>query len=145
MTRRRVLLVSLLATAVACGYKNRPIAPELVRPQPPLGLIAASVPEGVKLSWQRPEKYTGGARMNDLGRFLIERAPGDAPTTFSPVGEIQLDDQGRFRPEPHFSWVDTGATEGQSYAYRVTAFTLDKSRSTPAGPVTIRFERKVAR
>lgn len=143
---RRTAVAALVLVLLSCGQKNRPMAPELVRPEPPADLVAANAPEGVKLSWGRPEKYTGGKRMNDLGRFVIERAPGDGTeAAFAQVADIQLDDQGRFRPQPRFTWMDTGVTEGESYAYRVTAVTLDKYRSAPAGPVTIRFQRKVAR
>jgi hypothetical protein len=128
------------ALLVACGQKSPPIAPELVRPRAPSALTASPTVEGVRLVWRRPETYTGGKRMNDLARFVIERAPGEGPAAFVRVGELELDDRLRFRKERRLEWTDREATAGQSYLYRVTAVTLDGYRSKPAGPVAIRFE-----
>lgn len=146
MTPRSFLVAALLAGACACGHKSRPLAPELVRPEAPGDVVAASAPDGIRLTWRRPERYTGGKRMNDLARFVIERAPGEgAAPAFAAVGEVELDDRGRFRQERRITWTDAGVAVGQLYVYRITAVTLDDYRSTPGGPVTIRYERKDAR
>jgi hypothetical protein len=146
MIRRTVLLVVLVAGTLACGHKTRPLAPELVRPEAPSDIVAASIPEGIRLTWKRPEHYTGGKRMNDLAGFVVERAPGEgAAPAFARVGDIQLDDRGRFRQERRITWTDTGVTPGQLYVYRITSVTLDRDSSDPGGPVTIRYERKAAR
>ena len=50
MTRRWSL--ALLLAVVACGVKNRPLPPELVQPEAPSGLVAKSVPDGLRLTWE---------------------------------------------------------------------------------------------
>ena len=79
--------------------------------------------------------------MNDLGRFLIDRAPDTetGPVPFTRVGKVELTDQNRFRKERRLEWLDRDVTPGQRYLYRVTAVTLDDYRSAPAGPVAVRF------
>lgn len=140
---RRTLVALALAVAAlapACGRKASPTAPELVQPSAPGSLAAISVPEGVRLSWTRPTSYTSGRRMNDLGRFVVERAPGEGePPKFQTVGEIVLEDRDRFRKDPRLAWVDATAAPGTRYLYRVTAVTIDDYRSQPAGPVAVRF------
>lgn len=129
-----------LALLAACGQKGAPLAPELVRPNPPANLSAIATPEGVRLTWQRPLTYSGGQRMNDLGGFTIERAAGDGELpAFTPAGTVTVQDQERFRKERHMEWLDRGATTGARYLYRVSAYTLDGYRSAPAGPVAVRF------
>ena len=132
-------VVALAVVGAGCGLKSRPVAPELVRPLPAEDLAAIAVPEGVRLTWQRPLRYSGGQRMNDLGGFVIERAAGGEPVAFAPVGRVDLTDQTRFRKERRLEWVDQSVQPGTRYLYRVTAFTLDGYRSGPAGPVSIRF------
>jgi hypothetical protein len=112
------------------------MAPELVRPEPPGNLAATPVAEGVRVSWNRPLRYSGGQRMNDLGRFTIERATGEG-APFVPVATVEVPDQERFRKERHLEWTDRDVQPGEHYLYRVTAVTLDGYRSAPAGPVAV--------
>jgi hypothetical protein len=140
--RGAALAVALagLAAVPACGRKARPLPPELVRPEAPTELTAISTPEGIRLSWLRPQHYSGGGRMNDLGEFVIQRAPGDgAPPEFESVASLTLDDRFRFRPERRVTWTDQDVVHGRRYLYRVIAVTLDDYRSAPAGPIAIRF------
>ena len=137
MTARGLAVIVLLVAA--CGRKAAPIAPELVRPEAPETLAAIATPEGVKLSWARPLRYSGGQRMNDLGGFRIERAPGEGEGTFAQVGTLEVQDQTRFRKERHMEWIDHDVTAGARYLYRVRAFTLDGYKSAPAGPVAVRY------
>jgi hypothetical protein len=145
MTRRTLLVALLVSGALACGHKSPPLAPELVQPEAPAEVVAASIPDGVRLTWRRPERYSSGKRMNDLGSFVVERAAGEGAPVFTRVGEVELDDRGRFRQERRIVWTDVAVTPGQLYAYRITAVTLDHYRSAPSGPVTIRYERKDVR
>lgn len=134
MSRTAALVLALCVAA--CGLKGAPQPPELVRPTPPTNLTAVGAPDGIKVSWLRPQRYTGGKRMEDLGSFLIERAPGDGSAPeFALVHTFVLDDQHRFRQQRRLSWTDTTATKGTRYLYRITAETLDGSRSAVAGPV----------
>jgi hypothetical protein len=138
MTRATVALAAVLAVA-ACGHKGPPIAPELVRPESPEQFSAVATVDGVKLGWIRPLRYSGGARMNDLRGFVIERAAGG--TVFTKIGMYELEDRTRFRKERHLEWLDRDVQPGERYLYRVTALTLDGYRSAPAGPVGITYEK----
>ena len=80
-------------------------------------------------------------RMNDLDGFVIQRATGTGAVSaaYAQVGKVTLTDQNRFRKERRLEWVDTAATPGERYFYRVIAVTLDGDRSIPAGPVSVQF------
>lgn len=137
---RRLALVAL-CVATACGVKGRPQPPELVQPEAPTALVAASMVDGVRLSWRRPTRYSGGKHMRDLGGFEIERATGADGVDFARAGTVVLDDQTRFRQERAMQWTDTSVTPGTTYRYRVIAYTTDDYRSAPAGPVAIEYRR----
>jgi hypothetical protein len=137
MLRALVVVLAVAVAGGACGYKSSPTAPELVRPTPPPGLRARSMPEGIALSWRRPTRYSGGRRMRDLGGFEISRAAGDA-VEYTQVDRMELDDQMRFRPEDDFGWTDRDVVAGERYRYRVVSFTLDGYRS-PAATVRKRW------
>lgn len=140
MRQAAALLVAVALVVSGCGRKAPPLAPELVQPEPPETLAATATPEGVRLTWLRPRRYSGGQRMNDLGGFVIERASGeDEPLRFVEIGRLELDDQTRFRQERRLEWVDRQVTPDTRYRYRLTAYTLDGYRSPPAGPVGVRF------
>ena len=140
MTRGRTWLAALGLVLAACGQKAAPVAPELVRPDSPGNLTAVATADGVRLSWLRPTRYSGGRRMNDLRGFDIERAPGEGtPGRFVTVDTFVLDDQTRFRKERHIEWTDKDVKPGERYVYRVIAETLDGYRSAPAGPVAIQY------
>ena len=130
-----VVVVTLVVAA--CGVRSRPLPPELVQPEPPANVVASSRPEGVRLTWRRPTKYSGGTHMRDLGGFEIDRADGADGIDFGRVGTLELTDQTRFRQERMIEWIDTSAVAGTTYRYRVVAYTTDGYRSTPGGPVTI--------
>jgi hypothetical protein len=136
---RPAWLVLALALAFACGRKAPPVAPQLVQPEPAESLAGMSTPEGVRLTWLRPLRYSGGGRMNDLEGFDVERATeGDTPSVFFKVGEVTLTDQTRFHKERRIEWIDTTAVRGAKYLYRVTAKTLDGYRS-PAAAVVVQY------
>ena len=113
----------------------------LSTPDDPAGAVA----DGVRLTWQRPLRYSGGQRMNDLDHFVIDRAPAEAARpTFVHVGRFDLDDQTRFRKERHIEWVDHDVVPGGRYLYRVLAITLDGYESAPAGPVSVQYRAAAA-
>jgi len=135
-------LVALALVTAACGVRTKPLPPELVQPEPPTALVASSNVDGVRLTWRRPSTYSGGKHMRDLGGFDVERAVGDS-YDFAKVTTVLLDDQTRFRQEKLVQWTDTAVEIGQTYRYRVIAFTTDDYRSVPSAPVTI-VHKKVA-
>jgi hypothetical protein len=140
--RHRLGVAALVAALVtsACGNKTPVRPPELIQPRPASALVASVVPAGVQLTWRRPTEYSGGGRITDLGGFEIQRAPGDGSADFALVGTLELDDQLRFRPQREITWTDSTVLAGARYLYRVIAFTTDGYRSTPAGPVAIRYD-----
>src|SRR5207244_13631156 len=140
MRRAAVVFLVLACAFPAGGRKGLPGAPQLVEPEAVEDLAAIATPDGVRLSWLRPTRYTGGGRMNDLGGFEIERAPGEGPAPeFVKIGTVTLEDQQRFRKERRLEWVDKDVQSGERYRYRVTAVTLDRYRRAPAGPVGPRY------
>ena len=137
-----LVVVGVALVAWGCGHKGAVQPPELVRPEPPTDLAASPTPEGVRITWTRPTKYTGGQRMRDLGSFVVERTDADAsPPRFVRVGTVELQDKTRFRQERRLEYVDKDVTPGQEYVYRVRARTVDGYESPWAGPAKVRFTR----
>jgi hypothetical protein len=137
-----LVVLAVVLAAAACGHKGGITAPELVRPEPPTDLAASTTQDGVRITWTRPTKYTGGQRMRDLGSFIVERTDAAvSPPRFEHVGTVELQDRTRFRQERRFQWVDQSVTPGQEYVYRVRARTLDGYESPWAGPAKVRFTR----
>jgi hypothetical protein len=135
-----LLVAGLVLLGPGCGQKGAVRAPELVRPEPPTDVAANSTAEGVRLTWTRPTRYTGGQRMRDLGSFAIERADGEtSPLEFVSAGKLDLQDQTRFRQQRRLEYVDKGVTPGHEYVYRIRARTLDGYDSPWTGPVRVRF------
>lgn len=135
-----LVVAGVVLAAAACGQKGGVMPPELVRPEPPTDLAATSTQDGVRVSWTRPTKYSGGQRMRDLGSFIVERTDAAvSPPKFERVGTIELQDETRFRQERRFQWVDQNVTPGEEYVYRVRARTLDGYESPWAGPAKARF------
>lgn len=139
MRRAAVVVASLLFAASGCGHKGPVQAPELVRPEPPTDIAANSTAEGVRVTWTRPTKYTGGQRLRDLGSFIIERADAEtSPLRFERAGTLELQDRTRFRQERRLEYMDTTVTPGREYVYRVRARTMDGYESPWTGPARVR-------
>jgi hypothetical protein len=132
-----MLATATLATAVflGCGVKSQPISPEAARPEKIVGLEAANAKEGIRLSWDRPELYAGGAKMKDLGSFSISRAEEGKPA--EKIGDIQVHDEGRFQVQNTFEFIDGSTVMGKTYHYQVTSSTTDGYVSEPSNDVAI--------
>jgi hypothetical protein len=131
-----VVMVALSEVAwLGCGVKSMPISPEAARPAPIVGLEATSQKSGVRLTWDRPDKYASGDTMKDLGGFTIARTEGEAP--FQKLGEIPVTDNDRFQVQRVFTYIDKGAEVGKTYRYEVTSNTTDGYVSAPSNEVTI--------
>jgi hypothetical protein len=131
------LTIAALASAVflGCGVKSQPIPPEAARPEKIAGLEAANAKEGIRLSWDRPESYAGGAKMKDLGSFSISRAEEGKPA--EKIGDIQVHDEGRFQVQNTFEFIDGSTVMGKTYHYQVTSSTTDGYVSEPSNDVAI--------
>jgi len=130
------LLAVLLVTA--CGNKTPPLPPGVVSPREPSNLAGTSTTGGVLLVFRRPTETVGGKRMNDVGGFQIERSAEDG-VQFVRIGEFRLSDEQRYRQDRRLEWTDATAVPGETYLYRVIAYTLDGYHSTPAGPIKVTF------
>jgi hypothetical protein len=134
----RILCLIALAGGLlfaGCGIKSHPLPPEDVRPERITDLLAVSVAKGVRISWGRPEHYTGGARLRDLGKFEILRASGGREPHV--IGEIAVTDLQRFRQEHHFSFVDEDTVVGDRYRYQIVSVTTDGYESLPSNQAGI--------
>jgi hypothetical protein len=135
------LLLALAIVALAnvvflgCGVKSMPIPPEAARPEQILGLEAANAKEGIRLTWDRPELYAGGAKMKDLGGFTILRTQEGKPV--EKIGDIQVHDEGRFQVQNTFNFIDGDTIMGKTYHYQVTSNTTDGYVSVPSNDVTV--------
>jgi hypothetical protein len=133
----RLILACVLALAILahCGRKTLPKPPELVVPETISSLAGASTPEGVALTWNRPERCADGSRMIDLAGFRVERQHGQLP--FTQIADLPVEDRDRFRQIRHFRHLDANVERGASYRYRVFSYTLDEYVSEPSNVVEI--------
>ena len=137
------LAIAALASAIflGCGSKSQPIPPESARPERIVSLEATNVKEGIRLTWDRPDTYAGGEKMKDLGSFSISRSEeGKAPEK---VGDIQVNDEGRFQVQHSFEFIDGNTLMGHTYHYDVTSSTTDGYVSHPSNDAAI-IRRKAA-
>lgn len=139
--RANLILLGLMIVALTnamflgCGVKSQPIPPESARPEKITGLEAANVKEGVRLTWDRPDSYAGGAKMKDLGSFTISRAEEGKPA--EKIGDIQVHDEGRFQVQNTFTFIDGSTVMGKTYHYQVTSSTTDGYVSEPSNDATL--------
>lgn len=150
----RSLLCSLLAVTCtllpvtflpACGRKTQVRPPEMVAPEPITGLTAEVQDKGIKLRWERPQKYVYGGDLDDLGGFVIFRADQNATgeeAQFTRIAEMKVEDQERFRKAKKFSYTDEQITAGTLYRYRVQAFTLDGYYSRPSNTIEVTWKKQ---
>ncbi len=68
------LLGAFLLLVNGCGYKNTPIPPESVVPQPVRDLAYRLDANGVQLSWSYPQKTISGKALDDISSFDLYRA-----------------------------------------------------------------------
>ncbi|HXD91162.1 MAG TPA: hypothetical protein VNU00_08875 [Candidatus Binataceae bacterium] len=117
-------LLGALLLAAGCGVKSAPVPPELARPERIADLRAVPDANGIKLSWGRPTRYSGGHTMRDLGGFVILRA-SSANGQMEPLAELPVTDRERFAIEHEFSYIDNETVVGQVYRYAIVSRTLD--------------------
>ena len=68
------LLGVFLGLASGCGYKNSPIPPQQVVPQPISDLLYRADDKGVQLSWSYPVKTIKGSALDDISSFALYQA-----------------------------------------------------------------------
>jgi hypothetical protein len=122
-----------IAMASGCGSKSRPIPPEFTHPDRINDLAAKPDPKGIRLTWSRPMKYSGGATLRDLAGFRLLRAEGAESLT--DLAELPVTDQERFQKVRRFAYIDTTAQMGHNYRYVMIAETADGYQSDPSNMV----------
>lgn len=128
-------IAAALLLTPACGRKTPVRPPELVVPSPVEGLSASNVASGIELGWDRPTRYADGSHMLDLAGFRVERS---RPCCGSVVHQrIEVEDRQRFRRAKRFRYVDERVEPGETYTYRVVAYTIDSYESVASGTVEI--------
>jgi hypothetical protein len=137
---RAWVFVGLMAFAAAglwtgCGVKTPPLPIAYAEPQKILDLRAASVKGGIALTWGRPTAYAAGGPMHNLGSFVVMRSSGNHP--YQEIDRIEVTDLARFQQQQTFTYVDRGATLGQTYNYRVVSITTDGYRGAPSNEATV--------
>jgi hypothetical protein len=132
------LIVAVSTMAGACGNKGNPRPPEYVRPQRIDNLEATAAQSGIRLTWTRPTETVDGSPMPDLDGFVVSRALAttsteatDAPR-FETIATIHLDDRERFAKVRRVTYDDVRVVPGETYLYRVVAFTLDGYVGAPS-------------
>lgn len=129
------VVLALLVIAPGCGAKGRPIAPELTHPERINDLAAGQDPKGVRLTWSRPTKYTGGKSLKDLAGFRLLRAEGSGG--LDTLADLPVNDQERFQKTRRFAYLDDTAQVGRTYSYAMIAETADGYQSSLSNVVEI--------
>jgi hypothetical protein len=136
----KIIATALVATALAmawlgCGVKSPPIPPEAARPEQVSDLQANSQRNGIHLEWHKPERYTGGQQMRDLGGFTLIRAESDGP--FQKIVGIPITDQNRISQRKLYEYLDRDTDVGKTYRYQVISNTTDGYVSKPSNTATV--------
>ena len=125
-----------------CGKKGDPRAPELATPRVIENLRAASVANGVALTWSRPTEYVDGSALKDLVGFAIFRkdiSPTcvDCPAPYRPLTTVDIEDREKFVKQKQYRYVDEETQPMMTYRYRVSSQLRDGSLSEPSNEVEI--------
>lgn len=136
----KIIASALVAAALAmlwlgCGVKSPPIPPEMARPEQIEDLQGASLKNGIRLEWHKPDHYVGGMQMRDLGGFTLIRSESDGP--YAKVAGIPVTDQGRISQQKLYEYLDSNTDVGKTYHYQVISNTTDGYVSKPSNTATV--------
>lgn len=124
------LLGAFLLLMSGCGYKNAPIPPENVVPQPISDLLYKVDDKGVQLSWSYPVKTISGSVIDDISSFELYRAEipiedycGTCPVPFDEPMEIAggAPSDGKIRRKASFN--SSLLRAGHKYFFKVRSRT----------------------
>lgn len=139
-----LLLVLCLCSALACGRKGNPLAPEQRLPLAPSELRLAGENGALVVSWAAPRRDQTGAALEPLAGYRIWRgawSPGSigvpdgacpsCPQELVPVAQLDAVALRAAARDPT-RWVDAEAQPGWTYRYQVQALLADGR----AGPLS---------
>ena len=138
---RAILILTLLTplTLLAgCGKKGALVPPEALAPAPVSNLAVSQQGDRFQVSWSPPTREEAGAPLKDLAGFLLFRRvllpPAEdceeCPSAYAERARIDLAyPQGIRRSGSLILFDDSDLKTGQSYQYKVRAFTFDGVQS----------------
>jgi len=138
-----ILLLCVAASAVACGRKGDPRAPELATPKVIENLGARSGAEGITLTWSRPTEYVDGKELKDLAAFVIfrkELSPTcpDCSVPYRQLTVVNVEDHEKFIKQKQYRFVDQDVGPQAVYRYRVSSQLSDGSLGGPSNEVEVK-------
>ena len=86
MSILKVCTLFVLLSLTACGKYGPPLPPERLAPKPVQQLVVKGGAEGVKISWDAPERDIRGKALQSLDGFRVYRAQ------FAPGFTTKIDD-----------------------------------------------------
>jgi len=145
------LLALCLGSAVACGRKGDPVAPEQRLPEPPSELRLTGEDGVLVVSWTAPRRDQTGTALEPVAGYRIWRgawspgsggaSDGDGACPSCPqelVMAAQLDAVAlRAAARDPTRWVDAEAKLGWTYRYQVQALLADQRPGPLSAPADI--------
>ncbi len=137
-----LLGLSLLLVG-GCGYKNTPVPPETVVPQPINDLLYRTDDNSVQLSWSYPVKTIRGTALEDISAFELYRAEiplkdycSTCPIPFNTAIEINGGPtyDGQVRRKAHYE--SSQLRPGDKYFFKVRSRTSWWASSADSNTVT---------
>ncbi|PHR29761.1 MAG: hypothetical protein COA36_02590 [Desulfotalea sp.] len=137
-----LLGASFLVTG-GCGYKDLPVAPSSVVPEPVADLLYSVSDKGLELTWSFPVKTIQGSAISDIASFDLFRAAvpltdfcGGCPIPFGKAIEVAggVVFDGALRRK--MSYETSGLQSGYKYFYKVKARTSWLAASDDSNIVT---------
>jgi hypothetical protein len=131
-----------LALGWGCGKKADPRAPELASPERITNLRAQAAPDGVSLTWTRPEQSVDGRTIRDLASFVIfrkELSPSclDCPVPYRQLTTVLVEDREKFVKVRQYRYIDASTQPKTVYRYRVSSQLFDGTLSEPSNEIEI--------
>lgn len=138
-----LLLGASFLFAGGCGYKDLPVAPASVVPEPIDDLLYQVSDKGVELTWSYPVKTIQGSQVADISAFDLYRAAvplvdycGGCPIPFGKAIEVDggVVFDGKLRRKVRYN--ASGLKSGYKYFYKVTSRTSWLAASDDSNIIT---------
>jgi len=130
-----LFLFVVVFSILGCGNKTRPVPLPDAIPATITDLRATQEPDGIRLTFSRPDHYVSGKEMRDLNHFIILRAEDQGPLI--PYVEAPVPDRERIQKPRTLSYLDRNTLVGHTYRYVIVSVTDDGDKSAPSNEVTV--------